>query len=176
MPGCPAADRTRRARYRRVRAALIHPRLPMAVLFFGCATGIGAGKARPLPVPPLLVPANRVRRPRATRSPRQVSAKDRFPPIAVTRWRRPRCPPMPHSRPLPTARAFKSDHQVGPVEGMARTHAQARFCAPKLSAIRAVRATLLGERGCKPSIPMARIVSRYNQRVRQVGFEDESPW
>ena len=83
---------------------------------------------------------------------------------------------VPRSRPLPTARAFKSDHQVGPVEGMARTQAQARFCAPKLSAIRAVRATLLGERGCKPSIPMARIVSRYNQRVRQVGFEDESPW
>jgi hypothetical protein len=26
-------------------------------------------------------------------------------------------------------------------------------CAPKSSAIRAVRATLLGERGCKPSIP-----------------------
>ena len=54
MPECPAADRTRRARYRRVRAALIHPRLPMAVLFFGCATGIGAGKARPLPAPPLV--------------------------------------------------------------------------------------------------------------------------
>jgi hypothetical protein len=30
----PQRDRTRRARYRRVRAALIHPRLPMAVLFF----------------------------------------------------------------------------------------------------------------------------------------------
>jgi hypothetical protein len=66
--------------------------------------------------------------------------------------------------------------QVEPVKGMARTHAQAWFCAPKLSAIRAVRATLSGERGCKLSIPMARIVSRYNQRVRQVGFEDESPW
>jgi len=34
----------------------------------------------------------------------------------------------------------------------------------------------VGERGCKPLIPIARIVSRYNQRVRQVGFEDESPW
>ena len=28
--GVPQRDRTRRARYRRVRAALIHPRLPMA--------------------------------------------------------------------------------------------------------------------------------------------------
>jgi len=83
---------------------------------------------------------------------------------------------MAHSRLLPTARAFKSDHQVGPVKGMAWTHTQAWFCAPTLSAILAVRATLLGERGCKPSIPIARIVSRYNQRVRQVGFEDESPW
>jgi len=47
--------------------------------------------------------------------------------------------------------------QIGPPsggqsKGMAGTHAQAWFCAPKLSAIRAVRATLLGERGCKPSI------------------------
>jgi nitroreductase len=62
------------------------------------------------------------------------------------------------------------------VKGMAWTHAQAWFCAPTLSAILAVRATLLGERGCKLSIPMAWIVSRYNQPVRQVGFEDESPW
>ena len=47
--------------------------------------------------------------------------------------------------------------QIGPPsggqsKGMAGTHAQAWFCAPKLSAIRAVRATLFGERGCKPSI------------------------
>jgi len=36
-PACwsvPQRDRTRRARYRRARAALNHPRLPMAVLFF----------------------------------------------------------------------------------------------------------------------------------------------
>jgi hypothetical protein len=48
------------------------------------------------------------------------------------------------------------------------------FVRRKLSTIRAVRAMLSGERGCKSSIPMARIVSRYNQRARQVGFEDEA--
>src|SRR5205814_8831569 len=58
-------------------------------------------------------------------------------------------PVLPHSRPSPTARAFKSATKRGPVKGMARTHAQLGFCALKLSAIRAVRATLLSERGCK---------------------------
>src|SRR5690242_12939918 len=66
--------------------------------------------------------------------------------------------------------------QWGSINGKASTHAQAWFCAPELSAIRAVRATPPGERGCKLSIPMARIVSRYNQRARQAGFEDEASW
>jgi hypothetical protein len=47
---------------------------------------------------------------------------------------------------------------------------------PKSSAIRAVRVTLLGRMRLQPSIPMARIVSRYNERVRQVRFEEEAPW
>jgi len=81
---------------------------------------------------------------------------------------------MPHSRPLPTARAFKSDHQVGASQENGRDPRPSLVLCAEIERDSSSQSDAVRRTRLQPSIPMVRIVSRYNQRGRQVGFEDES--
>ena len=84
--------------------------------------------------------------------------------------------PHAHSRPLPTARAFKSDHQVGASQGNGKDPRPSLVLGAEIERDSSSQSDAVRRTRLQTFDSDARIVSRYNQRARQVGFEDEAPW